>query len=198
MKGNADVRIMNSTRADKASRMNHDISFGEVQEGLDGSGAPGSAAEAHGLLSGLLCMDSALDSRQWLQACLDTEPDSLPGASRERLCQLFEQTRRQLVDFDFSFEPLLPKDEDSLEGRAQALGEWCHGFLQGIGYTGKDSGWPGECTEILRDFYEIVRLDPAAAGEADEAAYTELTEYVRIGVQVIHSELLSQTPPQRH
>lgn len=178
--------------------MNQDISFGEVQESLSGSGATGSAAEAHGLLSGLLCMDSAMDSRQWLQACFGTEPDGIPGVNRERLRQLFDQTRRQLVDFDFSFEPLLPEDDDSLAGRAQALGEWCHGFLQGIGYTGNDSGWPGECTEILRDFCEIVRLDPSAAGEADETAYAELTEYVRIGVQVIHSELLSQTPPQRH
>ena len=92
----------------------------------------------------------------------------------------------------------MPGDEDALQGRALALGEWCHGFLQGIGYTGKESGWPDECAEILRDFLEIVRLDPAVAGEADEMAYTELTEYVRIGVQVIHSEFQSLTPPQRH
>ncbi|MDD1649532.1 MAG: UPF0149 family protein [Methylococcaceae bacterium] len=178
--------------------MNQDISFGAIQDSLTGSGASGSAAEAHGLLSGMLCMDSAMDSDQWLHDYFGNELDGIQGVNRARLRQLFDQTRRQLTDFDFSFAPLLPEEEDTLEGRAQALGEWCHGFLQGIGYTGKDSGWPGECTEILRDFLEIVRLDPAVSGETDETAYTELTEYVRIGVQVIHSEFMSQTPPQRH
>lgn len=178
--------------------MPQDISFAAIQDGLNASGAAGSAAEAHGLLSGMLCMDSGMESGQWLQDYFGSELDGIQGVNRARLQQLFDRTRRQLADFDFSFQPLLPEDEDVLEGRAQALGEWCHGFLQGIGYSGRDSGWPGECTEILRDFLEIVRLDTAAAGETDETAYAELTEYVRIGVQVIHDELQSRTPPQHH
>ena len=178
--------------------MNDDVSFEEVQDALIGSDLSGTAAEAHGLLSGMLCMDVATDCRQWLGDFFGPELNDIRGEDRLQLDRLYQQTRRQLVDFDFSFEPLLPDDEESLEARAQSLGEWCHGFLQGIGYTGKTSEWPGETTEILRDFLEIVRLDPAAAGEGDETAYTELTEYVRVGVQVIHSEFQSQTPPQHH
>jgi hypothetical protein len=178
--------------------MHKEISFGAIQDSLNVSGASGSAAEAHGLLSGMLCMDTAMESMQWLNDCFGAELEGIQGVDRVRLQQLFSQTRRQLADFDCSFEPLLPEDGDTLEDRALALGEWCHGFLQGIGYSGRDSGWPGECAEILRDFLEIVRLDPAVAGEADEIAYAELTEYVRVGVQVIHSKLLSRTPPQSH
>jgi len=178
--------------------MNDDVSFEEVQDALSGSDLSGTAAEAHGLLSGMLCVDVATDCRQWLGDFFGPELNGIRGEDHLQLDRLYQQTRRQLVDFDFSFEPLLPDDEESLEARAQSLGEWCHGFLQGIGYTGKTSEWPGETTEILRDFLEIVRLDPAAAGEGDESAYTELTEYVRVGVQVIHSEFQSQTPPQHH
>lgn len=178
--------------------MNQPISFEEIRDTLQYSTLAGGAADAHGLLSGMLCMDSATDSQQWLADCLGSEQDSLHAGSRTLLQQLFEQTRRQLVDFDFSFEPLLPGDEDPLEERAEALGEWCHGFLRGIGFTGKDSNWPGECSEILHDFLEIARLDHAASGETDETAYTELAEYVRVGVQVIHSELLALTPRRHH
>jgi yecA family protein len=178
--------------------MNNVVSFEEIQDALTHSDVSGTAAEAHGLLSGMLCMDVATDCHQWLGDFFGAELSEIQGEDRLLLDRLYQQTRRQLVDFDFSFGPLLPDDEDSLENRAQALGEWCHGFLQGIGYTGKQSGWPGEMNEILADLLEIVRLDPAAAGEGDESAYTELTEYVRVGVQVIHSELQSQTPPQHH
>jgi hypothetical protein len=178
--------------------MNNIVSFEEIQDALTHSDVSGTAAEAHGLLSGMLCMDVATDCHQWLGDFFGAELSEIQGEDRLQLDRLYQQTRRQLVDFDFSFGPLLPDDEDSLENRAQALGEWCHGFLQGIGYTGKQSGWPGEMNEILADLLEIVRLDPAAAGEGDESAYTELTEYVRVGVQVIHSELQSQTPPQHH
>ena len=162
------------------------------------SDASGSAAEVHGALSGRLCMDSASGHQPWLDEYFGSGLAALQEASRSRLHQLFEQTRQQLADFEFAFAPLLPDDEAALADRAQALGEWCHGFLQGMGYTGKAADWPGECGEILQDFVEIVRLDPDSNGEADETAYAELTEYVRVGVQVIHSALRAATPPQRH
>ncbi len=101
-----------------------------------------------------------------------------------------------MEDFDFSFSPLLPDDDDSLQERADALGEWCRGFLLGLGYGSNSADWPGECTEILRDFVDITHLDPEASGEEDESAYAELAEYVRVGVQVIQRELRSR-PSQR-
>jgi hypothetical protein len=179
--------------------MKHDFSYEDIQEAVSGRPGSGSAAEAHGLLSGMLCVDLGVNSRQWLRDFFGSEVMLPQGDEASRLNALFETTRRQLDDFDFSFEPLLPDDESPLEERALALGEWCQGFLLGVGYAGQNSGWPGECTEILRDLLEIGRLDPPeAAGEADETAYAELSEYVRVGVQVIRSEFHSQTPRQLH
>ena len=100
-----------------------------------------------------------MDSDQWLSHFFGPELIHLEAGCRDELHRLFHQTRRQLVDFDFSFEPLLPDEEAPLEDRALALSDWCHGFLQGIGYSGPSAAWPGECSEILQDFLEIVRLD---------------------------------------
>ena len=189
--------IMNYPKVYKAA-MKHEPTYRDIQEIVPDYLGSGSAAEAHGLLSGMLCMDAGIDCEQWLENAADPAEPVPEGRDRALFLQLFEETRRQLDDFDFSFEPLLPDDDAPLEERAFALGEWCQGFLAGLGYASKGSEWPGECTEILRDFVEIARLDPAVAGEADEAAYAELTEYVRVGVQVIHSELQSGTPRQFH
>jgi yecA family protein len=178
--------------------MNQELSYGDIQDVVSNHTGTGSAAEAHGLLSGLLCMDAGIDCELWLEHLFGPETQAPDGRDRGLLAQLFETTQRQLEDFDFSFEPLLPDDESPLETRALALREWCQGFLGGIGYGAKGSDWPGECTEILEDFVEISRLDPEASGETDETAYAELSEYVRVGVQVIRSEFQSRTPQQLH
>jgi uncharacterized protein YgfB (UPF0149 family) len=143
-------------------------------------------------------MDTTTDPAQWLEDFFGDETPQEGDYDRETFEALYRQTRRQLTDTDFSFQPLLPDDQESLDSRALALGEWCHGFLQGLGYTGETSHWPGESSEILRDFLEIVRLDAQTAEDADEEAYAELTEYVRVGVQVIQSELDAMTPEGRH
>jgi len=149
------------------------------------------------MLSGMLCVDLSTDSRQWLGDFLG-DPTLPDGNARASMIELFEATRRQLEDLDFSFEPLLPGDDTPLTERAEALGEWCQGFLLGIGYAGKDSAWPGESAEILGDLLEIGRLDPEASGDADESAFTELAEYVRVGVQVVLAEFMSRKPERLH
>lgn len=180
--------------------MKHPISYRDIQDIVLDYTDSGGAAEAHGLLSGMLCMDIGIDAGAWLKNLISAEESPPQGRDKALLTQLFESTRRQLDDFDFSFEPLLPDDDSPLEEKATALGEWCQGFLAGLGYAAKSKGsdWPGECTEILKDFMEIARLDSNASDEADEEAYAELAEYVRVGVQVIHSELQSGTPKQLH
>ncbi|SMF96424.1 hypothetical protein SAMN02949497_3821 [Methylomagnum ishizawai] len=168
------------------------ITWSDIEDTLPEDSECGSAAEAHGLLSGLLCMDGGADSSRWLELTLGPDAEPLDPVASSVWQQLFKETRRQLEDFDFSFTPLLPDDDDgTLEERADALGEWCRGFLLGLGYGSNVSDWPGECTEILRDFAEITQLDPASSGdsETDETAYAELAEYVRVGVQVVQREL---------
>lgn len=178
--------------------MSGDLHFDDIQDLMVRGDLSGSASEVHGYLSGMLCMDTSTDPAQWLSDFFGEEAPRPGDRDRETLEALHRQTRQELTDLDFSFELLLPDDEEGLEQRAAALGEWCHGFLQGLGYSGDSASWPGESQEILSDFLEIVRLDTRGTEDTDEEAYAELTEYVRVGVQVIQSELESMTPEGRH
>ena len=178
--------------------MNHAVSYDDIHEALLKSDLSGSASELHGVLSGMLCMDVSMDTGPWLSDFFGPELGQMGADCQEKLHRLFHQTHRQLVDFDFSFEPLLPDDEAPLQGRALALSDWCHGFLQGLGYSGPSSAWPGACSEILQDFLEIVRLDATVSGDTVEGALTELSDYVSVGVQVIRSELENPTSTQQH
>ena len=60
------------------------------------------------------------------------------------------------------FQPLLPADDESLDDRTAALGEWCQGFLYGLG-AGRAVPDPdtlkGEAAEVLRDITEITHVD---------------------------------------
>lgn len=178
--------------------MNQDLSYQDVQEIVLNSASVASAAEAHGVLSGLLCLNGQADCDQWLEAIFGESRSRLDSDERAVLSALCETTRHQLDDFDFSFELLLPDDELPLSERANALGEWCQGFLYGLGYRSDGAEWSGESTEVLHDILEISRLNPDSAGESDEAAYTEIAEYVRVGIQVIRAELQQQAPTRLH
>jgi len=176
--------------------MNHDLSYQNVQDIVLNNDSVASAAEAHGVLSGLLCLNGQADCGQWLEAVFGENSTHLNPAEHALLLTLCETTRRQLDDFDFSFELLLPDDSLPLSDRANALGEWCQGFLFGLGYRSDGADWPGESTEVLNDILEISRLSPDSAEESDEEAYAEITEYVRVGVQLIRTEL--QQPSRLH
>ncbi|MEY2701152.1 MAG: hypothetical protein RIQ52_1907 [Pseudomonadota bacterium] len=149
-----------------------------------------SAAEAHGLLSGLLCLDGRLGSSQWLEKLLGKEAATLAAQDEALMEQLFHYTRDDMAAADFSYSLLLPDDDEALTERAQALGEWCQGFLMGLGYQqGAEGMWPGDASEILEDILQIASIDPMDVAESDEGDYLELQEYLRAGVQLIRSEL---------
>jgi uncharacterized protein YgfB (UPF0149 family) len=87
-----------------------------------------------------------------------------------------------LSDTDLRFEPLLPSAETPVDVRADALVEWCRGFLGGIGLAGTNQthGLSPDCAEILRDFSTIAgsRFEYADS-EEDESALAEVIEFIR-------------------
>ena len=97
---------------------------------------------------------------------------------------------------DMSFAPLLPPDDWLLEIRAQALADWCAGFMRGLGEAADvrpaAEVLDGEVRgEIMEDLAEIARLT-VGEDETDveaESAYTELVEFVRVSVQLLFDEL---------
>lgn len=180
--------------------MTASLDYHEIESLLLSHNAVMSPAEAHGTLSGMLCVDLQFDVDQWLMEVLDNEVNAVGEADLITLVTLFEETQRCLDEARFEFNIVLPGDNVALQARVCALGEWCRGFLYGLGYGGDQSQWSGDCNEILRDIADISRLDFEVEGEENEQAYMELTEYVRVGVQLIQTELQkpSAQPPPLH
>ena len=155
------------------------------------------AAEAHGTLTGCLCATAGYRLEDWLREILP-EAHAAPEIAAA-LEELFTETVAALLQPDMEFEPLLPADDQPIEVRTAALAQWCQGFLYGLGAGGitDASGLPADTGEIVRDFTEISRagVDETQDEESNEAAYAELVEFVRVGVQLLFEELAELRRP---
>ncbi len=173
--------------------MMSDIRFKDFEDVLATAGGLADAAEAHGSLCGALCSVAPYRMQDWINEIL---PDgaALSDESSAMLERVFTATATSFGEQGMEFEPLLPDDEQPLNGRANALALWCTGFLYGLG-TGSISDLEalgGDVGEIVRDFTEISRAsgDDAEADESNEQAYAELVEFIRVAAQVVFEELL--------
>jgi uncharacterized protein YgfB (UPF0149 family) len=117
------------------------------------------------------------------------------------LLKLFEYGTAQLDAPDWSATPLLPDDDAPLRQRVDALGSWCQGLLYGLGLgeAERRGELSAESREFLRDATEIARVgfDADEANEADETAYAEVVEYLRVGLLLIHQDLRHSAAPDR-
>ena len=170
-----------------------EIRFKDLEDVLATAGSLADAAEAHGSLCGALCSMSPYKMQDWVNEIL---PDgaALSDEAAAMIEKVFTATATSFGEQGMEFEPLLPDDEQPLNGRANALALWCTGFLYGLG-TGHISDLEalnGDVGEIVRDFTEISRAtgDDAEADESNEQAYAELVEFIRVAAQVVFEELL--------
>jgi yecA family protein len=148
-----------------------------------------SAAEAHGMATGMLCINEHTKSAQWLDELLHNAAPVI-DEDKALLVRLFEETRRLLASEEFEFDLFLPDEEALLSEQVEALKNWCRGFLFGAGASSDAaSNWPDDVREILKDISEFTRLDTDAEGEADENALMEVTEYLRSAVLLLRAEL---------
>lgn len=169
--------------------------FDAVETALRQLGSDAEAASCQGHLCGLLCSQGGGDGGQWLA---QNFPDAAPGDllardARAVLLMLFETARTTLNDCVLDFQLLLPDDDASMTLRADALGEWCQGFLSGLAEGGvRDiDALPGEAAEVVHDLARIAQAGSfdIRDDEEDESAYAELVEYVRVGVLLVQEEL---------
>lgn len=147
-----------------------------------------SAAEAHGVATGMLCLNEHIGCDRWLTE-LFPNTVSINGEEKLLLIRLFEETGRLLASEQFEFELFLPDENTLLTEQVAALANWCQGFLYGVGSLSTGSNWPGNAGEILKDIVEFTRLDSEAEGEDDEVAFAEITEYLKSAVLLLREEL---------
>lgn len=164
--------------------------YHEIESQLAGSRALTDLPEAHGTLAGALCSGEGMGVQDWLREIF---PEGIAGAAEVPMLTVFEWTQHVLRTGQLEFQLLLPDDNEPLAVRAAALGQWCQGFLYGLGSNPLPDvdRLPAEVGEIVRDLTALTRIDVDASesDEDNEQAYAELVEFVRVGVQLLHDEL---------
>jgi len=170
------------------------VTFPEIARVLQSAGSSVPAAEGHGCLCGALCMSADYSLERWLEEIVPSEEDTVADEIVQPLRLLFADTVSALRGDAMEFEPFLPDDEVPLEQRTAALSQWCQGFLYGFGSVRavQAEELPSSIDEILRDLANISRaeVDVGEAGEEQEQAYSDVVEYLRAGVQLVHDELI--------
>ncbi|MGH8177041.1 MAG: UPF0149 family protein [Steroidobacter sp.] len=168
------------------------VTFPEIARVLEILSATIPAAESHGCLCGALCTTPHYPFDRWLEEIVP-QVEEASEQDRHALNLLFTDSVNALQGDQMEFEPLLPDDDAPLEQRATALSQWCQGFLYGLasGRPLRPQELPPNVEEILRDLTHIGRatVDAGGSGEEEEEAYSEVVEYVRAGVQLVHDEL---------
>lgn len=171
------------------------VSFAELDQLLQSAGSAVAAAEGHGALCGAFCATADFTLERWIEEIIPDEGESFDDVAREALRLIYADTQRVLREDQMEFTPLLPEDDTPLDVRAAAMGQWCQGFLYGLGLSGLDpkTKLSAEVQEVLKDLTHIGRatVDAEALDEDSESAYTEIFEYLRTGVQLIHDDMAS-------
>ena len=154
-----------------------------------------SASEAHGMLCGLLCGNR--DPRErWFTTLFETtdEADLLARECRQILGVLYSQTREALEGEGVAFTPLLPEESQSLMTRAEAVCDWCRGFLYGLGLTGitEDTPMSDDSREALHDMSEITRMDLSGLvdSEEDENSLMHIMEHIWVAATLVYHDYL--------
>ncbi|MCC5879720.1 MAG: UPF0149 family protein [Idiomarina sp.] len=152
-----------------------------------------SAAEMHGMVSGIVASGAPLETKEWqaLLADLANEGQGFNPAMKRLLSDLNEMICSDLADPELGFQLLLPGDDDPLRERLKALTDWVQSFLVGFGVNQQNLTEASEdLREAIQDMAEIARLsDDVDADEEGERAYYEVTEYVRITAIMCFNEL---------
>jgi uncharacterized protein YgfB (UPF0149 family) len=163
--------------------------YRELDQALSKTALQLHPSQVHGLICGVLCgsTHSPAAWKEWLIA------DKRPVKTQEMLQNLYDLSAKQLGEFLFEFQLVLPLDSEELPVRAEALTLWCQGYLTGLKLAQVQiiDREPGEMTEAINDLIEIAKMnyEEVVASEEDEAAYVELVEYVRMAVILVYQDV---------
>jgi len=160
------------------------------------------AAEAHGTLIGMMCATGQVAAQDWWAQVLESADDTQTMQEPPEVVNtLYSEAVNSLLDATGTFDLMLPDDDDALELRADALHEWCHGFLYGYGVAGgrEVALLPEDAAEVVRDMAQFAQasFELGEDAEEDELSYSELVEYLRVGVMLLFETLYPREPQKR-
>jgi len=174
------------------------IDHNELEANLRNFGSSWSAAQAHGLLCSRLAVTGGDGCADWIRLLFENvDGSSSPDLdSLDYLESVSAETNRQLSGRQSDFALILPDDTQPVSAITAALAEWCEGFLHGLVSDVKGQDLKSKLAaepigDIIKDLLELTRAsaDDDEDQEKNEAALTELVEYVRVATQLVYEEL---------
>ncbi len=180
------------------------IDHNELDAALRRCGSTWNAGQTHGLLCSRLALAGADGASRWLmQVLADTDPDNALRSECEAMLEaLCTATWQQLSGRQSDFMLLLPNDDEAAMVRAEAMGQWCEGFLHGLvsethGDKLRERLATDPLSDIIKDMLEITRAPAGdeAEDEGTESAFAELIEYLRVAAQLTYEELAEFRAP---
>lgn len=155
---------------------------------LTSQGQALSPAELHGLLAGHSCAGAGFEPGPWLNNAAQLFDGDIPASLQPALTGLQEMLKTELAADDcMAITLLLPGDDDSLELRTAALGQWCQGFLSGFGGSIGQRKLSAEAREILEDYVAVAQITDGEAAD-DETSFMEVSEYLRMTAVFLYTE----------
>ncbi|HEY6942677.1 UPF0149 family protein [Dokdonella sp.] len=147
-------------------------------------------SDLHGSLTGYLCAGGIAGADDWLDR-LELAPADAHAVRDVALKALLAAASAQFEQDPARVVPLLPARDAPLARRAEALVEWCRGFLGGFGLVGTTlrARLSDDAAEILADLGTIAasRLE-IEGGKEDEQAFADVLDFVRTAIAVLHRE----------
>ena len=177
----------------QSSAQSNKLDFASAQATITTENVQAHASEIHGVLAGLICAGFPFEDQGYLAMLNDlfNNGDGFPSQVKIVVKQMFSELWTDILDDNYSFQLMLPDDDETLVERGHALGAWVQGFNLGFGLQQKDKLVASEeVKEVITDFAEIANLSNEMEEDEDtEQAFFEITEYVRISSLLCFSEL---------
>ncbi len=177
--------------------------YPRVDEALFSGGSAVSAAECHGVLCGILCASGSSDMQRWVRHLFEarTTDRQITEDALKLLHEVHQCTLSEINHETLEFTMLLPEAGESMGVRISGLADWCSGFSLGLIMGGLNDKML--VSDDVREFVEDVQYISDASFTEDEGnpdqserSFTEIEEYVRMGVLLLNEELqpLTQKP----
>lgn len=170
--------------------------YAQVDEVLFSGGSSVGAAECHGVLCGILCASGSSDMQRWVRHLFETRTmdRELSANALKLLHDVHQCTLTEINHETLEFTMLLPDQSESMDVRISGLADWCSGFSLGLIMGGLNDKML--VSSDVREFVEDVQyISDASFGDDDkkseqaERSFTEIEEYVRMGVLLLNEEL---------
>ena len=170
----------------------------EAADSLFNAGHTLNPSALHGAMAGLLGAGFSPKNEHHFAATVAALEKSLAidltGDLVDFVSRLSLATLSAIQDADYTFQPLLPADDASLEERLLSVSEWSRGFLSGFtqGITQREATGdpiPGMTADALKDMAAIAQVDPEET-DSDEAErqLEDVIEYIRFAAINIVTE----------